>query len=170
MKLHPKKITALGLLLLLAIPVFFSLATLVKQKIIQLQRTDRLENELLKTISISAEKLCWIKLGKEVLVDGKLFDVKSFKTSGTNILLTCFFDEKEDNLVKQINNLIGQKKESSSPFSQLAVKFLFAPVYNEPGSFSIQNPWHIIARQFSTYTEVVSTGYHPAFTPPPEFS
>ena len=163
-----KKITALGLLLLVALPLFFSTLVLVKQKTIQMRRDARFEKESLQTISISSGKLYWVKPGKEILVDGKLFDVKSFYSKADKILLTGFFDNKEDKLVSHIKNLSEQKKGTESPFTKLAVKFLFAPLYNEPASFSCGNAWHNISSGFFSYSEILVTASFPADTPPPK--
>ena len=164
-----KKITAFGLLLLTEIPLFFSVGIIVKQKVLQYQRNERLETEYLQTITVSAKDFHWIKPQKEALLDGKLFDVKSFKIEGNKISLTGFFDSKEDNLVQNIKDLVHQKNRSDGPFSELALKFLLSPLYSEPTFFSLQDSWRIVARQFSTYTEVAVIGFGPATTHPPEY-
>lgn len=162
--------TALGLLLLVAIPLFFTIGMMVSQKIIQVHSRERLERETLQTISIPSQQVYWVKQGKEILVDGKLFDVKSFSQQADKIIFTGVFDGKENRLVKHIKELTEQKKGADSPFTQLAVKFLFSPVYCESDNFSIQNSWKISAMQFSAYTEQVLTGFYPADTPPPKSS
>ena len=164
-----KQLTAFGLLLLLAIPLFFTVGIIVKQKIIQQQQQERLESESLQTITISTENLHWIKPQKEALVDGKLFDVRSFKKEEDHISLTGFFDSREDKLVQNIKDLVHQKNRSEGPFSELALKFLLVPVYSEPTSFSLHESWQIVDRQFSTYSEVVVTGFGPATIHPPEY-
>lgn len=163
-----KKITALGFLLLAVMPLFFSVGILLKQKIIHFQRKERLEREAIETITISSEKIYWIKPGKEILVDGKFFDVKSFVSEGKTVSLTGFFDDKEDNLVKHMKDFYQDKSRPGNSFAIIAVKFLFTPVYNEPCNLFIENPWHIIPSGFSAYTEVILTGFSPDFTPPPE--
>ena len=165
-----RKITASGLLLLLAIPLFFTVGIIVKQKIIRYQRDKRLDTELLQTVTVSVENLLWIKPRKEILLDGKLFDVKSFKTEGNKISLTGFFDSEEDELVENIKDLVHQKNRSDAPFSQMALKFLLAPVYSDPSIFSFQDSWRIITRQFSTCRkEMAVTGFGLAPIHPPEY-
>lgn len=164
-----KQTTALGLLLLVALPLLLSVFIFLKQNILQNQRKQRFETEQLQTITVSSENINWEKPGKEVLINGKLFDVKSFKTSGTNIVLTGFYDHKEDNLVKHIKDLSQQKNNSSGPADQLVVKFLFCANYKEPITFSIQNNWQIIARKFPVFTEAVSSMSYPAVAPPPKY-
>lgn len=164
-----KQTTALGLLLLVALPLLLSVFIFLKQNILQNQRKQRFETEQLQTITVSSENINWEKPGKEVLINGKLFDVKSFKTSGTNIVLTGFYDHKEDNLVKHIKDLSQQKNNSSGPADQLVVKFSFCANYKEPITFSIQNNWQIIARKFPVFTEAVSSMSYPAVAPPPKY-
>lgn len=164
-----KQFTAFVMLLLVALPVFLSVGFYIKQKLVQQQRTQRFKTELLKTVTVKADKINWIEVGREILVEGKLFDVKSFKISGNNILLTGFFDDKEEKLVKHIGDIEQQKSKSGSPLNQLAVKFLFLPNYKETATFPIQNNWQIIVSQFPEYTESTSTMSYPAVAPPPKY-
>jgi hypothetical protein len=164
-----KKITASGFLLLVALPLFFSIGIFVKQQFLQHQRNRRLNTESLQTITVSSASIYWVKPGKEILNDGKLFDVKSFKTVGNKIVLTGFYDNKEDKLVKNLKEIIHEKNESGSPASQLFLKFSFAAVYNnETDSFTLQDTWQIINRQFSEYAALIYDLSYPAPTPPPK--
>ena len=56
-----RKITASGLLLLLAIPLFFTVSIIVKQKIIRYQREERLEilTQRMKEMHVPVEELWW---------------------------------------------------------------------------------------------------------------
>lgn len=164
-----KQIIALGLLLLVALPLVVSVCIFLKQTVLQNQRKQRFETEELQTITVSSEKVNWVKPEKEILIEGKLFDVKSFKASGTNVVFTGFYDHKEDNLVKHIKGLNQQKNDSNGPANRLAVKFLFCPTYKEPITFSIQNNWQIIARKFPVYAEVISHMTYPTIAPPPKY-
>ena len=164
-----KQFTAFAMLLLVALPLFLSVGIFIKQQLVQQQRTQRFKTELLETFTIKAEKVDWVEVGKEIRVDGKLFDVKSLKTTGSNIVFTGFFDSKEEKLVKHINEIEQQKNKSGSPLNQLAVKFLFLPNYKESSTFSIQNNWQIIVSNFPLYTESISTMSYPAVAPPPKY-
>lgn len=164
-----KHITVLGLLLLMVMPLFFSVAVMVKQKILQFQRMERFETEAIQRISVSPEKLLWVKDGKEVIIEGELFDVESYEQQGNKILLTGFYDNKEEKLVKDIKD-IYQNNKAESPFNRAVTKFLLVPFYLEPGSSSLLNSWQTITRRFSNYTEPISTGCHAAVSPPPRFA
>ena len=65
-----KRYAASGLILLLAMPLFFSVAALIIQKKIQHHNKERLETETLQTITISRDDLHWVKPGKEVALQG----------------------------------------------------------------------------------------------------
>lgn len=164
-----KKITASGFLLLVALPLFFSVGIFVKQQFVQHQRNRRLNTESLQTITVSSASIYWVKPGKEILHDGKLFDVKFFEISGDKISLTGFYDHKENKLVKSLKEFINKKNESGNTASQLFLKFSFTPVYNnETDSFTLQDTWQIINRQFSEYAALICDLSYPAPTPPPK--
>ncbi len=164
-----KQIMAMILLLVTAFPLFLSVGIVVKQKIMQFQREKRFESEFLQTITLSAEKIFWIKPGKEILTDGQLFDVKSFKISGNTVTLTGFYDSKEEKLVNHIRDIHHQKKDSRSPIDYLVIKFLFYPKHNHVNNFLIQNNWQIIAGQYPVYTEATSLVNYPIASPPPKY-
>jgi len=168
MRVPGKNIAALGLLLLLAIPLIFSITVVIKQKVLQYQRRARFETEILQTIKISPEKFHWIKPEKEILVDGKMFDVKSYHKEGDKISVTGFFDHKEEKMVNHMNTLLHQKDKPTDPYGHAMVKFLMAPLFHEPAGFSICDSWKIIAQQFSTYTEPIHTVSYDAVAPPPK--
>ncbi|HRI23693.1 MAG TPA: hypothetical protein PLZ45_03400 [Ferruginibacter sp.] len=167
MFIHKRKITALGFLLLVLMPLFFSAGIMLKQKVMQLHRRARFEKESLEIIVLPAEKIHWIKRGKELIVDGKLFDVKSFSTQNGTTSFTGFFDGEEDELVDRLGDATEQKKEAGNPVSQLSIKFLFSPVYSEPLAVSFLNPWHTVTTGYHFYTEITSAGVRPLDIPPP---
>lgn len=151
-----KIITACLLLLLVAIPLFFAVTVLVKQKIVQYQRNERFNKEILQTITVSAKDIYWVKPGKEILFDRKLFDVKSFETKDSIITLTGFFDHKEDKLVQHIVKLAKQKEQSNSPFSESAIKFIFFPTYTSPAQLTNEVCWKFISQQpYHSFDEMI---------------
>ena len=155
-------------MLLVILPLLFTTGLLLKQELIHMLRRARFEKEALATIVLPAGKVHWIKQGKEILVDGRLFDVKSFRENNRNVSFTGFFDGEEDELIGQIKHYAEQKKEGTNPFSGLAVKSIFIPVYTEPVSLSFQNTWYTITRGFISYSESASPGFYPLDIPPPK--
>ena len=153
---HFKKIiTAFVLLLLLALPLFFSLLVLVKQQIAQSQRNEKFSKKILQTITVSTSAIYWVKPEKEILFNGKLFDVKSYSKIGSSISLTGFFDHKEDKLVQQIVKLALQKNQSGSPLGQPAIKFLFFPAYAVKHEINAELNWKFILHPYHQYDEMI---------------
>lgn len=144
------------LLLLVAIPLFFSVILLVKQKIVQYQRNERFDKEVLQTITVSAKDIYWVKPGKEVFFERKLFDVKSFETKDSTITLTGFFDHKEDKLVQHIVKLAKQKEQSNNPFSEFAIKYIFFPTYTTQAQHTNEVCWKFISQQqYYSFDEMI---------------
>jgi hypothetical protein len=151
-----KQIAAFVLLLLVAMPMVLLSGLLIKKKIVHYQREERFETEHLQTVIIFAQNPSWVKLEKEILIDGKLFDVKSIKKIGSNLLLTGFFDHKEDKLKKGIVTLVQHENESGNPLSQSAIKFLFFPVFNSQQEIICDaGYWRIVSQSFRRFSEKI---------------
>lgn len=161
-----KQLTALGMLLLVAAPLVFSAVIFLKQQLLQSEREKRFETELLETVTLKPENIKWIRISKEIEIDGKLFDVQSFRVIGNKVVFSGFFDSKEDKLVK-IGKEAEQHKNKSQ--NQLLAKFLFFPDYKERESFIIETNWQIVFSQFPKYTEPVADINFPVASPPPKF-
>ena len=91
-----KKIVAGWLFLLAGIPLFFTMLFLVKQLLIQHQMFEKMEQGYVSTYRFSTGDLHWIKEGKELLIKGKLFDVKACTTASDSTSVTGLFDEEEE--------------------------------------------------------------------------
>jgi hypothetical protein len=116
MKAVITKISACFLLIAASIPFALILFLHVKQQAIRHKMKESLEQQLLQTINLSEEEVQWIKPGKEILVDGKMFDVKSFYPEHGQYKFTGLFDQEETALVKQLEN---NCKKNNEPGSQL---------------------------------------------------
>ncbi|MFZ1305159.1 MAG: hypothetical protein WAT20_09435 [Ferruginibacter sp.] len=153
-----KKIfTAFVLLLILATPLFFSISVLVKQQIAQAQRNEKFSKEILQTITVATSAVYWVKPEKEILFNGKLFDVKSYSKNGSSLSLTGFFDHKEDKLVQQIVKLALQKNQFGSPLSEPAIKFLFFPAYASQHETTDEICWQFVSQQYCQFDEMIPT-------------
>ncbi len=164
-----RKTTAWGLLLLMAIPLFFAAGVLLKQKILQLKRRARFETEMMQSISVNINDFQWVKKGKEARINGKLFDVKAFSVSGNQVLATGFFDHQEDKLVDQLHKLNPEKNDAakSTPHIPL-LKFFFGSAYTGTEPPSVQRPWHTQHQLLHEYAELIQHRSLTADTPPPQ--
>jgi hypothetical protein len=110
-----QKISAFYLLFAAIIPFAFILFFQVKQQVVRHQMKECLEHELLQTISIHEKKVHWIKAGKEILVEGKMFDVKSFYEENGLYVFTGLYDHEETALVNQLEENWKKSNESGNP-------------------------------------------------------
>ncbi|MEO7766905.1 MAG: hypothetical protein ABIS01_05740 [Ferruginibacter sp.] len=92
---------------------------------------ERLEQSSLETILIDSDELFWIKKGKEVLVKGKLFDVKSISFSKDKIQLWGLFDTTEDEISKKILELENDMADPFSPMFSILAKLLSPAILNQ---------------------------------------
>lgn len=169
MRSFKKQTTALGFLILTALPLFYAAGIFIKQTILQQQRRMRFKTETLVTIQLPASEIVWVKQGKEILHNGQMFDVKSLKTSGSIVELTGFYDHKEDKLIKKIKGLAEQDKDGSL-IHQLLVKFMFYPKNNDADIISIQSNWVTTTNRFAVYSELITHLVYTAPAPPPKTS
>lgn len=118
-----KKITVSFLLLCLAAPVFFYAGFVVKQHNIRNGMKKQLKQQLLQTVTVAKKTLVWFDDGKEVSINGKMFDVVSVKEEGSNIILSGLYDTDEDKLHNALDKAMNQKNKQQ-PFSSWLIKIL----------------------------------------------
>jgi hypothetical protein len=63
----------------------------------------RFEHLLADTIRVPAHSLVWIKKGKEILYDGRMFDVEHYSCNAGIVVLTGHFDGDEDDIDRKIS-------------------------------------------------------------------
>lgn len=162
-----KKISASGLLLLVAMPLFFSVFFVVRQKMIQEEAIEKLEAANLQTITLPIADVHWVKADKEVVIKGRLFDVRSFSQSHGQISLTGLYDTKENDLVRHLSGMVKRGHDDGSGLASLTIKFLFFPVFNEHLATAFPNNWTIVNRPYAAYVDPVASVGISRSTPPP---
>lgn len=120
------KILSVLFLLIFAVPMLCTVAYLAAVKINTHEMQEKLEKSSLQKVSVNPNELVWVKKGKEVLINGKLFDVKSAEIINGKTQLTGLFDTTEDEIVKKISALESSKNDASSPVYSMLIK-LFCP-------------------------------------------
>jgi hypothetical protein len=161
-----KKILGSLMLFVVAAPVIFFTAYLVKQKLIQHKMAERLEASALITISISQADLKWEKEGSEAIVHGELFDVKSYIFKDGQVLLTGLYDYAEKKLKNDFAKIWHQKKDGQAPFEKLLLKFISTAAIIK--SIDLENSFHYCVKlKYHTYQQVCVANSLVVFTPPP---
>jgi len=92
---------------------------------------EALEQKALHTIITTTDNPTWVSFGKEILIDGHLFDVESYKQTGNNLQLTGLYDTEEDHLNEQLNKIEQQKSKGNSADYTLLISLLFQPFFTE---------------------------------------
>ncbi len=168
MRRFTKNIVALGSILLLAVPLGVSIFNILQQNLLHKKIATRFKTEVLQTITIAKADLNWAKKNKEVIIDGKYFDVKSFTIKGDKITLTGFYDHHEDKLVKRMTNLMQQNNGSESPVNQLAVKYFFFPLFTQQTDVDFIQHWKTAVTTYHSYSDNISEISIATISPPPK--
>jgi hypothetical protein len=119
-----KRISAFFLLLTSCMPFLFTLFFLVKQQIIRHEMKEKLEKEISHTIVVPKNEVVWVRYQKEISIDAKLFDVKSFSEENGLCFFVGLFDAEESSLTDLLEKETDEKNETQC--SQL-FKWLQSP-------------------------------------------
>lgn len=164
-----KKIVAAWLLLLIGVPLFFTLLFLVKQQLIQHHMLEKMEQGYVSTYCFSTGDLHWIKEGKELLIKGKLFDVKAYTIASDSTTLTGLFDEEEELLKTTFLQIVNSKNEQPTPLQLLLLKSFFSPAFTQSPDSTIESLQFIFfgGNILPVCEETIVSMYYPIVTPPP---
>ena len=164
-----KKIVAAWLLLLIGVPLFFTLLFLVKQQLIQHHMLEKMEQGYVSTYCFSTGDLHWIKEGKELLIKGKLFDVKAYTIAADSITVTGLFDEEEELLKTTFLQIANTKNDPPTPLQLLLLKSIFSPAFTQSPDSTIVSLQFIFfgGNILPVGEETIVSMYYPIVTPPP---
>jgi hypothetical protein len=83
---------------------------------------EKLEQKILTTVTIPEKDVIWVVRDKEILIDGRLFDIRTFKILNGNIVVTGLFDDEETSLV---NKHYDPDQDNQPDYSGMANLFKF---------------------------------------------
>lgn len=119
-----KQVVAIFSIGVLLAPVTATLFFDLNQKMAQNKIKIALNNEILDTYTTTPGDIKWVRAGKEILIDGHLFDIKNIiHNSDGTITISGLFDETETVLVKKINET--QEKNSEQNRDEYAQYFFW---------------------------------------------
>jgi hypothetical protein len=118
----PKIIAGSPVILLILLPCLYCLYFQVKQQAIRMEMEERLESEQVQTVVVPVNEFRWYEEGREILVDGMMFDVKSMREENGNYIITGLFDENETKLHIALGKL--QESNTGGPDAVLISKLL----------------------------------------------
>ena len=164
-----KKITSLLALLLVSIPFIFSVFSVVKLVIIKGQMSENLESEQLQTLTISKNDAKWVVPGKEILIDGNLFDIKSCRYIQNKLVITGLYDKEEDNLQDHIEKLFHQKENGNSTGNAALLNLFFQTLFIEKNtSFKTYITIRLLKNSNYAFTETLVSATSDILIPPPK--
>jgi hypothetical protein len=71
-----------------------------------------LERDALQTIALPAAEAIWYEGDKELLINGKLFDVKAYTTANGVLTAKGIFDEQETEVINLLNSTWSETQQT----------------------------------------------------------
>lgn len=165
----PKKIVAFVFLLVVAAPVCLSLKFMLQEILIQQEIEEKMKTGVLESVQIAKADIIWIKAGKEILIDDRLFDVKHFESDNDIVTLTGFFDDEETELVSAFKKYTDASNREN-PFSETVFKYLFPAVYNVHPGIVCEIHWQSVSTQYHSFVEILPVAPGLPYVHPPRLA
>jgi hypothetical protein len=99
----------LGCLVLL--PLVFSGGLQLFQVYLKYRAEHRLETEVLQTLSVPEHKVQWVEEGRELMVNGRMFDLKSYSVKNGILTAWGIFDEEETQAMALLNHFNDKQQD-----------------------------------------------------------
>lgn len=132
---------------IIATPLLFIVLLQGLQLYVRHQLKERLEKEAQVHLAIPAGELVWVKRGREILVDGQMFDIKNIRYEGGTALVTGIFDHKESGIMR----LLQQQGQPSKNSRSLAHLFVWLQQFVDTGSSIAFLFWREKATTFASF-------------------
>lgn len=132
---------------IIATPLLFIVLLQGLQLYVRHQLAERLEKEAQVHLAIPAGELVWVKRGREIVVDGQMFDIKTIRYEGDTVLVTGIFDHKETGIMR----LLKQQGQASQSSRSLAHLFVWLQQFVDPGSSFVFLLWRRDAPAFASF-------------------
>jgi hypothetical protein len=124
-----RSVMAVAMLIVISMPIGLFVTGKVQQLIQKHEMMEKLEHAQLQTITLPETSVEWYEEDKEIIVNGRLFDVKSYhKVPGTiDVSFTGLFDDAETEIEAKVKKLLRHKEKNDAAKKLLAWLF-FCPL------------------------------------------
>jgi hypothetical protein len=152
---------------IIMLPVFYMAVFHVQKFFVQIEMRHKLKHEQLTTLQIPSDKIQWYKKGKEIIVEGSLFDVKSITYKNGLATVKGLYDKKEKEINKQIEKTNNESQKNT--LNTTLVKLLgFYFISNEQLATVGITAFHINTPQLGcSVSDRLPVHYLSVPTPPP---
>lgn len=158
-------IISIFLLILSAFPFLFTFLLQAKKSTIHHSMIRKLETGFFQTITVKKENVHWLKKGKEILVYGRMFDIKSLTLQNGFYTFTGLYDDEETALLEQIR----KNHQNNSPINKELVQ-LFQLLHSQYSDPTFDEPF--VPLQTSKYLTIISprlpSRFISKYKPPPQ--
>lgn len=162
----PKTIAGIPVIFLILLPCMYCLYFQGKQQVIRYEMRQKLESEQVQTVIVPVKDFKWYEEGREIIVDGMMFDVKSMIRQGDNYLITGLFDERETELHIALGRLHERSEEGAD--ASLVAKVLSTTWVSPAAYYSITliTPTQLSVKRINPADQLYNT-FLSIQTPPP---
>lgn len=161
------KIAAFIFLLVVSAPVLLSLHFILQEMLIQQEVEKKMKAGNFQSVRITKAKINWLTTGKEIVLDGRLFDVKYFETDENDIVtLTGFFDSEETELLSDLKEYT-EHSGSDCTDGDVAFTFHFSPFFYTHSKITLEAPWLYTSTFHQTYVSRLPLAPDQPITHPP---
>ena len=162
-----KKLITLLLLAVMLAPLTYNFFFQANQQHIQHRMKKQLEENRLHHLVLSKHDLHWVKPGREILVEDKMFDIKTIEYRENNtVFITGLFDHEETLLVRQMQK--DFEKENSRNNRQLVQFFQLLQALPDAQPDQYQIPELLLSHRYFFNPTLLPSPYKLILTPPPQ--
>jgi hypothetical protein len=123
-----RSLMAIAMLVVICMPLSLFLYWKVQQLILRHEMKEKLEQSNLVTIEIPAASVQWYEDDEEIVVQGRLFDIKSYYARpGRDVMIfTGLFDDEETELKKKVDIMLENQQQEAEEADLFITCFLFS--------------------------------------------
>jgi hypothetical protein len=164
-----KKISFFILFIAASAPLFLSAFFLTGRMVIRHEMREKMEKENVITIDIPANEFRWHKKNREIIINGKMFDVKSIVKDKEIYHISGLFDENESILDEELRRM-NEDKDGRQKKANIILQVCLGIIADDKSGlpFQFTPPPVIIAFVSGAYHDYHSKHCLNIISPPPD--
>ena len=160
-----KRHIAIALTILMISPSIISVFSFSYIQWIKHEMKEKLESSNLQAITLNNKDIIWYEQEKEIIINGSLFDIKSYTINNDKTTFIGIFDKEESKM-----SVFAEKFVSKTPahkhLADIGSFFQLIQFFN-PSMFTFQPLIPIESVQYSADKTFITTHFNIVPTPPP---